>query len=142
MDVAGSNSWKAGVSKKKEKMHQEVVQGFCNKPELLGIVNVLYKKLSPKNKEGKEVGDIIFVTTENIFIVEVTFGGSKKLRKDSFKLKRSRNFFSSTQNKASFLKRLGITSSHHTVKGIIASYEGRWIHEGPQIIEDFTLKDA
>ncbi len=146
MDFAGNRSWKSSLSKRKEKQHEVVLQELYDNPGKFKInglsEKILYKRISPKNKGGKEVADILFVTSNTIFVIEVTFGGSRKQRKDSFKLKKSRNFFADLQNKEKFLKKLGVNSSHHTVRGIIASYEGRWIHEGPQIIEDFTLKDA
>ncbi len=147
MDVAGGGSWKSNINNKKQERHDEITTKFHQNPGLLGIddlnlENVIFRKISPKNQMGKEIGDLIFVTLEAIYIIEVTLGGSRKIRKDSFKLKKSRCFFLNPLNKAKFLRKNGLPPKDARVKGIIASYEGRWLHEGPNIFEIFCLEGA
>ncbi len=147
MDVAGGGSWKISINRKKEKKHDEITSKFYRNPELLGIDGLnletaIFRDISPKNSMGKEIGDLIIVTSSTIYIIEVTFGGSRKMRKDSFKLKKSRYFFLNPLNKEKFLKKHGLPPKDARVQGIIASFEGRWLHEGPNICIEFCLEGA
>ncbi len=125
------------------------MENLKKNPEKIGIKGLLNEDIIkvidfPRKEGGKEVGDLIIVAREEektkIFILEVTFGGERKMSADGIKLQMSRSYFSRHQNRKYFFEKHSLPlATNIEIRGMIASYRLKLAHEFPDLWDNFTL---
>ncbi len=146
-----SKKWKNSLGKRKNTFHNRKVNQIKISPEevIEDLGKIILIKTFPKNWKKNEIGDLIIVTRKqnrlDVYVLEITFGGGAKVRKDCTKLKKSRAYFSDKRNALYFLRQNGVDPTENNffiIHGIIVWYGTQFFHEKPIIIKNFELKSA
>ncbi len=144
-----NKKWKKRLSGKIEKTHNRKIEEFVENIEKLGIEelddkNVVLIEKFPKNRYGKEIGDLIVITNKDkivIFIIELTFGNWRKIRHDARKIMKSFHFYKFPQNQKRFLaeKEIERNEKEIMIMGFVVSFYAKWNYEVPENIKIFSI---
>ncbi len=142
MYQASGKKYKNGIAEKKKEPHDKAVDDIFNDLDFLEIdpKKVIFKEKFPKNYQNKEIGDLIFIEDAanelKVTVLEVTFGGGRKIKKDCKKLRRCKEYFLTERSREYFFAENNIACQNHSkiiFLGLIASFEGKWRYEDPLI---------